>query len=100
MPAAWGQHRLDHRQARPIDRRVACRRNPGVVQRLQDQRRPRDAGKEMLGGVAVVVVQCVSVAKARRDEAVVEFVNISRGGYRASAALSAAPGASASCFIV
>ena len=80
MPAAWGQHRLDHRQARPVDRGVARRRNPRVVQRVQDQRRPRDADEEMLGGIAFVIVLGIPVAEARRDEAVVEFIDVPGGG--------------------
>jgi hypothetical protein len=58
MPAAWGQHRLDHGQARPIDRGVTFSRNPRVVERMQDKRRPQYAGKEMLGGIAFVIIKC------------------------------------------
>jgi len=47
---------------------------------VQDQRRLRDAGKEMIGGIAFVIVLSIPVAEARRDEAVVEFKDISCGG--------------------
>ena len=100
MPAAWGQRRLDHRQARPVDRGVARRRNPRVVQRVQDQRRPRNAGKEMLGGIVFVIVLGIPIAETRRDKAVVEFIEFRAAAMAArSAVLTAAPGASASRFI-
>ena len=75
MATARGQHRLDHRQARPVNRGVAVCRNPWVIQRVKDQRRPRDAGDEMLGGIAFVIVAGAPVAEARRDEAIVEFID-------------------------
>ena len=67
---------------------------------MQDQRRPRDAGKEMLGGVAFVIVLGIPVAEARRDEAIVVFIDVSCSGDGSlSVVLTAAPGASASRFM-
>lgn len=73
MATARGQHR--HRQARPVNCGVAVCRNPWVIQRVKDQRWPRDVGDEMLGGIAFVIVAGTPVAEARRDEAIVEFID-------------------------
>src|SRR5579875_672612 len=80
MPAAKGEHRLDPWQARPIDRGVARPRNPRVIQCVQNKRWPPDASKEMLGGIAFVILPGIPVTEVRCDKPVVELVDVADSG--------------------
>ncbi len=68
-PPCCGQQRHEVGIAAPVESAIGLGRDPGIVERLDDQRRHRDAAEEMPRRVALVIIVGAGEAVARRAEA-------------------------------